>query len=144
MEELEALVGQEVGVSDWIQIDQDRIDRFAKATDDHQWIHVDQEAAAAGPFGGTIAHGYLTLALIPHLNAGIDWPIDSRMGINYGVDRVRFISPVPVGSRVRARTKVLEVKEIPSGAHLKNQVTIEIEGSEKPACVAETLTRFYI
>lgn len=143
LEDLQSLVGEEVGVGDWLTVGQDRIDAFADATEDHQWIHVDPERAAQGPFGTTIAHGFLTLSLIagiaPRLNVeGV------KMGINYGLDRVRFISPVPSGSRIRARSTVLEVGEVAGGLQVKTQVTVEIEGGEKPACVAETLTRLYV
>lgn len=141
---MSALEGQEIGVGDWFEITQDRVDAFADVTLDHQWIHVDRERAAEGPFGGTIAHGYLTLSLIPYLNSGITWPVEgARMTVNYGLDRVRFITPVPVGSKVRSRTKVVEVREVPGGVQVKGEVTIEIEGASKPACVAETLLRFY-
>ncbi len=141
-DELMTLVGEVIGVSDWQVIDQDRIDAFADATGDHQWIHVDRERAAQGPFGGTIAHGYLTLSLLPALLADQELPVPTpRMGINYGLDRTRFITPVPSGSRVRARTRLDEVTEVPGGVQLKRTVTVELEGSEKPALVAETLTR---
>ena len=142
-EDLEAMVGQELGVGDWVDVDQDRINGFAEATGDHQWIHVDPERAAQGPFGTTIAHGYLTLSLIPSLGGGGLPVTGAKMGINYGLDRVRFIAPVKVGSRVRARRKLLEVKEGEGFVQLKVEVTVEIEGSDKPACVAETLSRAY-
>jgi acyl dehydratase len=142
LDALMALVGSEIGVSQWEVIDQDRIDAFAGATGDHQWIHVDRERAAQGPFGGTIAHGFLTLSLIPALLADQQLPVPTpRMGINYGLDRTRFITPVPVGSRVRARTRLDEVTEVAGGVQLKRTVTVELEGSDKPALVAETLTR---
>jgi acyl dehydratase len=141
LEDLQALVGQEFDVGDWFEVTQDRINTFADATGDHQWIHVDEARAKDGPFGTTIAHGYLTLSLIPTLGGG-GLPVQgAKMGINYGLDRVRFISPVPAGSKVRSRRKLLEVKEVPGGLQLKVEVTVEIEGSEKPACVAETLSR---
>jgi acyl dehydratase len=142
LEDLQGRVGQEIGVGDWIAVEQDRIQQFADATGDHQWIHLDEEKAKAGPFGTTIAHGFLTLSLIPAIAPGI-LPEGVHMTINYGLDRVRFISPVPSGSRVRARSKVMEVKEVTGGVQVKTEVTIEIEGGEKPACVAEMLTRFY-
>ena len=124
-------------------ITQERIDGFADATGDHQWIHVDAEKAEAGPFGSTIAHGFLTLSLIPAIAPSIDVP-GTRMAINYGLDRVRFITPVPVGSRVRARTVLRDVSEVQGGIQAKTEITIEIDGSDKPACVAETLARFYV
>ena len=138
-EEIEAAAGQEIGVSDWVEITQERVDQFADATDDHQWIHVDQERAKAGPFGGTIAHGYLTLALIPWLGSqvfGLDTP---GARLNYGVNKVRFPNPVPVGSRIRARVTVGGVTDLPSGKQLTMGFVIEIEDHAKPACVAETV-----
>ena len=142
---LKALEGTEVGTSDWLTIDQDRVDAFADATLDHQWIHVDPERAAAGPFGTTIAHGFLTLSLVVHLGSQIEVPLDGvRMGINYGLDKVRFITPVPVGGRIRARRTILEVAPSSDGGiQVKNLMTIELEGSERPACIAETLSRYY-
>jgi acyl dehydratase len=140
---LQGLVGQDVGFSDWIAVDQARIDRFADATDDHQWIHVDAERARQGPFGATIAHGYLTLSLLP---AFFDtaFRIDGlRMSINYGLNRVRFPAPVPVGSRLRARFKLLAYEPLDGGAQLVVEATIEREGSDRPACVAETVSRRY-
>jgi len=139
--DLQALAGQEIGVSDWVTVDQTRIDRFAQATGDHQWIHVDPVRAAQGPFGTTIAHGFLTLSLLPHLfesGFAID---DVRMGVNYGLNRVRFPTPVPVGSRVRGHFKLLAWEPLPGGAQMTVEVTIELEGSAKPACVAETVSR---
>jgi acyl dehydratase len=144
IDDLKARVGEEFGIGDWLEVTQERIDQFADATGDHQWIHVDPEKAKSGPFGTTIAHGYLTLSLIPALGGGtlpIGQPI--KMGINYGLDRVRFINPVKVGSRVRARRTLSDVSEVPGGVQLKVTVTVEIEGEEKPACVAETLSRLY-
>lgn len=143
LEELTAKIGTETGVGEWTTITQDMIDQFADATHDHQWIHVDEERAAAGPFGTRIAHGFLTLSLIAGIAPSMDVP-GVRMGINYGLDRVRFITPVPTGSQVRARSTLREVAEIAGGVQLKNEVTIELEGSEKPACVAETLVRLYV
>lgn len=142
LDQIEPKVGQEIGVSEWLTISQERIDQFADATDDHQWIHIDADRAAMGPFGSTIAHGFLTLSLIADLSPSLDVS-GVRMGINYGLDRVRFMSPVPVGSRVRARSKLVSVAEIEGGVQLKTEVTVELEGTEKPACVAETLTRLY-
>jgi acyl dehydratase len=143
VEELSSRVGEEVGVGEWVQISQDRINGFADATGDHQWIHVDEEKAKAGPFGSTIAHGFLTLSLIPAIAPTVDVP-GVRMAINYGLDRVRFITPMPVGSRVRARSVLRDVSEVPGGVQLKSEVTIELEGGDKPACVAETLARLYV
>lgn len=142
VESLRDRLGEAIGVSEWFTISQERIQQFADATDDHQWIHVNADKAAAGPFGTTIAHGFLTLSMIPALAPGLDLS-GVRMGVNYGLDRVRFISPVPSGSRIRAHSKLLSVDEVPGGVQAKIEVTIELEGSEKPACVAETLTRLY-
>ena len=143
MQALRERVGQEIAASDWLEVAQDRIDRFADATDDHQWIHVDRERAAASPFGGTIAHGFLTLSLIPHLTAqALAFP-PARMTVNYGLNRVRFTAPVRAGSRVRARFLLLALEAIPGGAQLTFNVTIEREGSDKPACVAEVVWRRY-
>ncbi|MBK5267422.1 MAG: MaoC family dehydratase [Acidimicrobiia bacterium] len=142
LEELQGRIGTETGLGSWTTVTQDMIDQFADATHDHQWIHVDEAKAAAGPFGQRIAHGFLTLSLI----AGIAEPVEIpgvRMAINYGLDRVRFVTPVPSGSRVRARSKLVDVSEVAGGLQLKTEVTVELEGSEKPACVAETLTRVY-
>ena len=143
IEGVKAKAGQEWGRSDWLQVTQDRIDQFADATDDHQWIHVDAERAKKGPFGTTIAHGFLTLSLIPGLAGSLVKVEGVRMGINYGLNKVRFPSPVRVGSRVRAVSKNVSVDDVEGGVQVVNQVTIEIEGQEKPACVAETVSRFY-
>lgn len=143
LEDVKALIGTELGVGDWLEVTQERIDRFAEATGDHQWIHVDPERAAQGPFGTTIAHGYLTLSLIPSLGGGGLPVTGAKMGINYGLDRVRFIAPVKVGSRVRARRKLVDVTEGEGFLQLKVEVTVEIEGQDKPAAVAETLSRTY-
>jgi acyl dehydratase len=139
VEEIESAIGEEVGVTDWIEIDQERVDTFAKATDDFQWIHVDQERAASGPFGGTIAHGYLTLSLIPWLGSQIFTLDTPGAKLNYGVNKVRFPNPVKVGARIRARAKVNAVSEMPAGRQLTMGFTIEIDGEDKPACVAETV-----
>jgi len=137
------LIGTEIGVGDWHEVTQDQINKFADATGDHQWIHVDVERAKEGPFGGPIAHGYLTLSLIPTLGGG-GLPISgAKMGVNYGLDRVRFPAPVPAGSRVRARRKLVDVTEGEGFVQLKVEVTVEIEGKNRPACVAETLSRAY-
>ena len=144
LQELQSLVGQELGVSDWIGVDQKRIDLFAEATNDHQWIHVDPVRAATGPFGATVAHGFLTLSLLPELFAtgfAID---DVRMGINYGLNRVRFPAPVRVGSRLRGHFKLSSYEAIEGGAQLVVETTIELEGSAKPACVAESVSRRFI
>ena len=143
--ELSALVGQEVALSDWVVISQERVDQFAQATGDHQWIHVDVERAKKDmPGGKTIAHGFLTLSLIPMLNHQISHINNVRNGINYGCNKVRFTSPVPAGSRVRARAKLIAADPMDKGGvRLTNQVTIEIEGQERPACVAETMSIVY-
>ncbi|MGR3932550.1 MaoC family dehydratase [Streptomyces sp. BRA346] len=143
-EELRAAVGEELGPSDWLEIDQKRIDLFAEATGDHQWIHVDPEKAAAGPFGTTIAHGYLTLSLVPLFTPQLLGVEGVRMGVNYGTNKVRFPSPVPVGSRLRATGRIAEVAEVKDGLQLTLTITIEREGSTKPACVAETVARYYL
>lgn len=136
--ELEARVGEVIGVGDWHTITQVDIDSFAAATRDPQWIHVDAARAAEGPFGATIAHGFMTLALIPGIGPVLDLP-GLEMIINYGLNRVRFLSPVPVGSRVRVVREIAGVSEKPNGILLEEKVTIELEGSARPACVAETL-----
>src|SRR5687768_12204319 len=144
LEELKSLVGQEVGVSDWIEITQERVNRFAEATGDHQWIHVDVERAKAGPFGAPIAHGFLTLSLIPKFFETSIEIRNSRMGVNYGLNKVRFTAPVPVGSRLRARMKLLACEAIDNdGVQMTWLVTLEREGSDKPVCIAESLTRQY-
>ncbi len=142
--DLEPLVGQEIGASAWLVVDQARIDRFAEATGDRQWIHVDPVRAAAGPFGTTIAHGYLTLSLLPELFASGFAIDDVKMGVNYGLNRVRFPTPVPSGSRLRARFRLLGYEPLPGGAQLSVEATVEIEGAGKPACVAETVSRRYV
>ncbi|MGH3359066.1 MAG: MaoC family dehydratase [Nocardioidaceae bacterium] len=138
-EEVAAAAGEELGVSDWLQITQDRIDAFADATGDHQWIHVDPERAASGPFGTTIAHGYLTLSLVPMFGAQVFSFGGGGAKLNYGTNKVRFPAPVPVGSRVRARVTLAEVNDIPAGQQCVVKYTIELEGSEKPACIAGTV-----
>ena len=135
---LEARIGEVIGVGDWHTITQADIDHFADATRDHQWIHVDAARAAEGPFGATIAHGLMTLALIPGIGPVPDLP-GVKMIINYGLNRVRFISPVPAGSRVRVIREIAGVSDKPNGIQLEERVTIELEGSARPACVAETL-----
>ncbi|KUJ67255.1 dehydratase [Streptomyces albus subsp. albus] len=142
LDDLRSAVGEELGPSDWLEIDQKRIDLFADATDDHQWIHVDPEKAAQGPFGTTIAHGYLTLSLLPWFVPQLLRVADVRMGVNYGVNRVRFPAPVPAGSRLRATARIAEVTEVTGGVQLTCTVTLEREGGEKPVCVAESVSRF--
>ena len=142
--DLPSLAGQPLGESDWVEVTQQMIDLFAEATGDHQWIHVDRERAAAGPFGTTIAHGYLTLSLIPRLAAEAYSLTGVGMGINYGLDRCRFPAPVPSGSRVRAEVLLADVKPLDGGAYqLSTTVTVAIQGGGKPACVAQTLSRVY-
>ena len=140
VDELRAAKGTEVGVSEWFTVAQERIDGFADATEDHQWIHVDAAKAADGPFGTTIAHGFLTLSLLSRLVPDV-YRIDGvRMGVNYGLNKVRFPAPVPVGSRIRAQVTLDEIRETGAGLQLTTTYTIEIEGKERPACVAERLT----
>ena len=144
LSDLAACAGQEVAVSDWITITQQQVNLFAQATGDHQWIHVDPEKAAAGPFGGAIAHGFLTLSLLPRFFESSMEVIDCRMGVNYGLNKVRFMAPVPVGSRLRARMKLLSAEPIDgSGLQMAWEVTVEREGAAKPVCVAESLVRRY-
>ena len=138
-DELTDAVGEELGSTDWLEITQERVDAFADATGDHQWIHVDVEKAKDGPFGGTIAHGYLTLSLIPQFTPELFRLDTPGAKLNYGVNKVRFPSPVPVGSRVRATVSVGEVTDVSAGKQLVTRYTIEIEGESKPACVAETV-----
>ena len=142
--ELEPLVGEEIAVSDWIEVTQERIQLFADATGDHQWIHLDRERAKAGPFGTTIAHGFLTLSLLPELSASAYEIRDTRMGVNYGLNRVRFPAPVPSGSRLRGRFKLLRIEPLEGSAQVTVEVRIEREGSDKPVCVAESVARRYI
>ncbi len=139
--DLQDRVGQEVGLSDWFTVDQGMIDRFAEATGDHQWIHVDPVRAAAGPFGATVAHGFLTLSLLPRMGESALHVADVRMGVNYGLDRVRFPNPVRVGSRLRGRFVLQDYKPIDGGAQLTMACTMEIEGADKPACVALAVSR---
>jgi len=143
LDELEGLVGREIGVSDWLEVDQARINAFAAATEDRQWIHVDPERAAQGPFGGTIAHGFLTLSLLPHFFETAYRVRETRMGINYGLDRVRFPAPVPAGSRLRGRFVLKRIDAVEGGVQLLVEVTVETEAGGKPVCVAESLTRQY-
>jgi acyl dehydratase len=142
LEELRAAVGEELGTTQWLEIDQKRIDLFAEATGDPQWIHVDPDRAARGPFGTTIAHGFLTLSLIPAFTHELLRVEGVKMGVNYGVNKVRFPAPVPVGSRLRASGRIVEVTEVTGGVQLVTRVTIEREGGDKPVCAAETVSRF--
>ena len=142
--DLAACVGQDVATSDWLTVTQQQVNLFAEATGDHQWIHVDPEKAAAGPFGGPIAHGFLTLSLLPKFFESSLHIVGSRMGVNYGLNKVRFTAPVPVGSRLRARMKLLASESIPNdGVQMTWEVTVEREGSSKPVCVADSLVRRY-
>lgn len=143
LEALAAAVGQEVGVSDWITVSQQRIDQFAHATGDHQWIHVDPVRAAASPFGGTVAHGFLTLSLLPEMAASAMQVHGTRMGVNYGLDKVRFPAPVPAGSRLRGHFKLLAADPIEGGFQYTTEVTMQREGAAKPVCVAVSLARRY-
>lgn len=144
LQELAACVGQEVATSDWVTVTQEQVNRFADATGDHQWIHVDVERARSGPFGGPIAHGFLTLSLLPVF---FDTAFDIRqagMGVNYGLNKVRFTAPVPVGSRLRARMTLLSAEPIEgNGVQMAWAVAVEREGADKPVCVAEALVRRY-
>jgi acyl dehydratase len=139
IEELKDAVGEHLGHSDWHTVTQERVNQFADATGDHQWIHVDPERAKDGPFGGTIAHGYMTLSLVPMLSSQVYRVDGLRMGINYGTNKVRFPAPVPVGSRVRGGVEILQVDTSPQGAQAVVKTTIEVEGGDKPACVAESV-----
>jgi acyl dehydratase len=140
-DELRAAAGTNLGVSDWVTVDQKQIDLFADATNDHQWIHVDAEKAAAGPFGKTIAHGFLSLSMLVPLAASVYRVDGTKMGINYGLNKVRFTNPVPVGGRIRANIDVAEVTDVAGGLQVTLKAVIELEGSEKPAVVAEWITR---
>jgi len=139
LDDVAAAQGEELGTTDWVTIEQDRVDKFAEATGDHQWIHVDVERAASGPFGGTIAHGYLTLSLVPWLGSQVFSLETPGAKLNYGVNKVRFPNPVRVGSRVRNTVSVGDVTDLPSGKQLTLKHVVEIEGEDKPACVAETV-----
>ena len=143
LDEIRGKVGQTVGVSGWIEVGQDRIDQFAEATDDHQFIHVDQELARQTPFGGTIAHGFLSLSLLSRMAADVMLiPDTTKMAVNYGLDRVRFPAPVPSGGRIRARFSVEAVREVAAGVQVTLAATVEREGAEKPVCVATVVFRF--
>lgn len=138
-----AAVGQTLGESDWLTIDQERINLFADATGDHQWIHVDPARAATGPFGATVAHGYLTLSLVNLFLPQIVRVEGARMGVNYGCDRVRFPAPVKVGSRVRGVGELVKAEPLDQGVQMTVRVTVEIEGHDRPGCVVDTISRFY-
>jgi len=143
VEELKALVGSQIGVSNWVTVDQNRIDQFATVTGDDQWIHVDPKRAAAGMFGSTVAHGFLTLSLLPFFIRSSHKINGARMSVNYGLNRVRFPAPVPVNSRLRAHFKLLSFEPIEGGVQLITEVSIEREGQSKPVCVAESVGRLY-
>ena len=140
---LKAKVGEHLGYSDYVEITQEQVNQFADATGDHQWIHIDVERAKAGPFGGPIAHGYLTLSLGPALSPQIMAVTGVAMGVNYGCNKVRFPSPVPVGSKLRLGAKLLQVEDVAGGAQVTMEFTFEIEGAPKPSCVAEVVFRYY-
>jgi len=140
---LKAKVGEHLGYSDYVEITQEQVNQFADATGDHQWIHIDVERAKAGPFGGPIAHGYLTLSLGPALSPQIMAVTGVAMGVNYGCNKVRFPSPVPVGSKLRLGAKLLEVEDVAGGAQVTMEFTFEVEGAPKPSCVAEVVFRYY-
>ena len=142
-QDLKDQVGTHLGNTEWMVIDQVRIDQFADATDDHQWIHVDSDKAASGPFGATIAHGYLTLALVNKFLPNLITVTGTSMGVNYGCDKVRFPAAVVVGSSVRATGEVITVDEVSGGCQMVVRVTIEIKGNDRPACVVDTISRFY-
>lgn len=142
--DLEAALGRELGPTEWFGIQQSRINGFADDTEDHQWIHVDPEQAATGPFGATVAHGFLTLSLVPYFISQLRRMEGTRMGINYGLDRVRFPAPVRVGSRLRACSTLVDVqKTADGGVQTVNRVVIEVEDTSKPACVADLVSRYY-
>ena len=144
VEQLQGAVGQILGPTEWVLIEQSRVDAFAQATGDHQWIHVDVERARQGPFGGTIAHGYLTLSLCSLFLPELMRVNVAGMGINYGLDRVRFPAPVRVGSRIRGRGEIISVTPVSGGVQVVVRVSIDVEGSERPACVADTISRFIV
>lgn len=146
IDEARALLGQEVAVSDWLEVSQERINQFAEATGDHQWIHLDVERAKTeSPYGTTIAHGFLTLSLLSCLmQSAVKFNVAARMGINYGLNRVRFVSAVPAGSRIRGRVVLQTLEDFAGGHQFTWQITVEIDGAAKPACVAEWLTRMYV
>jgi acyl dehydratase len=143
MDELKAAKGEELGYSEWHELDQDAVNAFADVTGDHQWIHVDVERAKDTPFGGTIVHGYFTLSLVPSLGAEIVSFSGFNFALNYGLGKVRFPAPLPVGAKVRAKATISEVEDVPGGVQVTQLMTFEREGGDKPVCVAETLARFY-
>jgi acyl dehydratase len=142
LDEFVAAQGAELGPTDWLEVTQDRVNLFADATDDHQWIHIDPERAANGPFGGTIAHGLLTLSLLPHFTHQLYTVDNVAMAINYGYNKVRFITPVRVGAKIRARAQIAKVDQLDGAVQATVTVTVEIDGSDKPAAVAESIVRF--
>jgi acyl dehydratase len=144
VDEIKALAGRDLGASDWLEVTQERINTFADATGDHQWIHVDEARAAAGPFGTTIAHGYLTLSLVIPLFGSLLKVEGTKMGVNYGLEKVRFPNPVRVGSRIRQAATVADVAEVTGGLQMTCDFTVQIEGQDKPACVARTIYRQYL
>jgi len=144
IDELKGLAGQDLGHSSWLEISQERVNTFADATDDHQWIHVDVEKAKAGPFGGPIAHGYLTLSLVIPLFGELLTIDGVKMGVNYGLEKVRFPHPVPVGSKIRLNAKLVSVEDVSGGTQSVYDFTVEIDGVAKPACVARTVYRQYV
>ncbi|MFE9806859.1 MaoC family dehydratase [Streptomyces sp. NPDC005227] len=144
VDELRSAVGEQLGYTDWVEIEQKRIDLFAEATGDHQWIHVDPQKAASGPFGTTIAHGYLTLSLLPLFGPQLIAVEGVKMGVNYGTNKVRFPAPVPVGSRLRSTAKITSVDDVTGGVQVTVAFTVEREGGDKPVCVAESVSRYYL
>ncbi|MEB8339891.1 MaoC family dehydratase [Streptomyces endophyticus] len=144
VDDLKGAVGEQLGYSDWVEIEQSRIDKFAEATGDHQWIHVDPERAKEGPFKTTIAHGYLTLSLLPLFGPQLMKVEGMKMGVNYGTNKVRFPAPVPVGSRLRATAKVTNVEDVAGGVQVSVAFSVEREGGDKPVCVAESVSRYYL
>ncbi|MDO3635666.1 MaoC family dehydratase [Mycolicibacterium arseniciresistens] len=142
LDELVAAEGVQLGPTEWLEVSQERVNLFADATDDHQWIHIDPARAAEGPFGGTIAHGLLTLSLLPHFTHQLYRVENVAMAINYGYNKVRFITPVPVGAKLRARAEIAEVKQLDGAVQATMTVTVEVDGSDKPAAVAESIVRF--
>jgi acyl dehydratase len=139
VDQLTEAVGEDLGTTEWLEVTQERVDAFADATGDHQWIHVDVDRAKEGPFGGTIAHGYLTLSLIPHFSPQLFELDTPGAKLNYGVNKVRFPNPVKVGSRIRATAQILDVGDVPAGKQMVTRYVVEIDGEDKPACVAETV-----
>lgn len=144
IEALCAAEGSDLGHGDWVTVSQDRIDLFADAIEDYQWIHIDPERAASGPFGGTIAHGFLTLSLVSRLCTGLVDLREKRMGINYGLNRVRFPAPVPAGARIRASARLTSVERVDEGVQIVLDVTVEREGGDKPVCVAQIVSRYFV